>query len=72
VNAVMPGWVLTPRQLELWASPDALEAFQTRMCLPRHLTPDDIVGPVMFLSSGASTMMTGQALVVDGGVVVTG
>jgi NAD(P)-dependent dehydrogenase (short-subunit alcohol dehydrogenase family) len=72
VNAIMPGWVLTPRQMELWASPEALDTFRARMCLPEHLTPEDIVGPVLFLASEASTVMTGQALVVDGGVVVTG
>jgi NAD(P)-dependent dehydrogenase (short-subunit alcohol dehydrogenase family) len=72
VNAVMPGWVLTPRQMELWASPEALDAFQSKMCLPEHLKPEDMVAPVLFLASEASTVMTGQALVVDGGVVVTG
>ena len=72
VNALAPGWVLTDKQMELWASPEGLEAHMERMCLKEHLKPDDIVGPVLFLASRTSSAMTGQALVVDGGVVVTG
>lgn len=72
VNALAPGWVLTEKQLELWASPEDLDAHMSRMCLKEHLKPDDIVGPVLFLASRISGAMTGQAMVVDGGVVVTG
>lgn len=72
VNALMPGWVLTEKQLEMWTTPEALAAHMERMCLKRHLAPEDIVGPTLFLASTASSMMTGQAMVVDGGVVVTG
>lgn len=72
VNAVMPGWVLTQRQMDLWATPEDLAAHLARQCLPEHLAPRDIVDAVLFLSSQASRMMTGQAMVVDGGVAVSG
>ncbi len=72
VNALAPGWVLTQRQLDLWADPASLAAFMEKQCLKEHMTPVDIVGPVLFLASGLSRMMTGQTLVIDAGVVGTG
>lgn len=72
VNALAPGWVLTQKQKDLWVSPEGLAAHLERQCLKDALAPEDIVGGVLFLASGASRMMTGQALVIDGGVVVTG
>ncbi len=72
VNAVAPGWVLTQRQKDLWVTPEALAAHLARQCLKDALVPEDIVGGVLFLASQASRMMTGQALVIDGGVVVSG
>ena len=72
VNALAPGWVMTDRQLDKWATEENLKAHADRMCLPEHLTADDIVGGTLFLASDASKAMTGQALVIDGGVVVTG
>ncbi|MEM1342058.1 MAG: SDR family oxidoreductase [Pseudomonadota bacterium] len=72
VNALMPGWVMTQKQLDQWADPEALTAHLERQCLKEHLEPEDIVGGALFLASRASRMMTGQALVIDGGVVVTG
>ena len=72
VNAIMPGWVLTDRQKELWATPDALEGHLARQCIPEHLVEEDIVHGCLFLASKASRMMTAQAMVIDGGVVLTG
>ncbi|MFW8637260.1 SDR family NAD(P)-dependent oxidoreductase [Cribrihabitans pelagius] len=72
VNALAPGWVLTEKQLDQWATPEALAAHMERQCLKDHLKPQDIVDAVLFLASDTSRMMTGQAMVVDGGVVVTG
>lgn len=72
VNALAPGWVLTQKQLDQWATPEGLAAHLDRQCLKTHLEPRDVVDAVLFLASEASRMMTGQCMVVDGGVVVTG
>ena len=53
-------------------TPEAKAAFLTTQCLPDHMVPQDLVGPTLFLASDASTMMTGQTMVVDAGVVTTG
>lgn len=72
VNALAPGWVMTEKQKDLWVTPEALAGQLDRQCLKTPIEPEDIVGPALFLASDASRMMTGQALVIDGGVVVTG
>jgi len=72
VNALAPGWVLTDKQLEKWATPEALSAHLERQCLKDHLKPQDIVDAVLFLASKTSRMMTGQTMAIDGGVVVSG
>jgi NAD(P)-dependent dehydrogenase (short-subunit alcohol dehydrogenase family) len=72
VNALAPGWVLTQKQKDKWVTPEGLAAHLARQCIPDPLEPEDIVGGCLFLASNASKAMTGQALVIDGGVVVTG
>jgi len=72
VNALAPGWVLTEKQLDKWATPDALAAHLERQCLKDHLEPQDVVDATLFLASKTSRMMTGQTMAVDGGVVVSG
>ncbi len=72
VNALAPGWVLTQKQMDKWATPEDLAAHLDRQCLKEHLAPADMVEPTLFLASRASRAMTGQCMVVDGGVVVTG
>ena len=72
VNALAPGWVLTQKQKDMWVTPEGLAAHVARQCLKDTLGPEDIVGGVLFLASDLSKMMTGQALVIDGGVAVTG
>ena len=72
VNALMPGWVITERQKDLWVTDEALAGHLERQCLKEPILPDAMIEPTLFLASSASRMMTGQALVIDGGVVVTG
>lgn len=72
VNALAPGWVLTQKQLDKWATPEGLAGHLERQCLKTHLEPRDIVDAVLFMASNTSRMMTGQCVVVDGGVVTTG
>lgn len=72
VNAIMPGWVLTKRQMDLWVSDEALAKHLDQQCLKEHLYEPDMVGGTLFLASQTSRMMTGQALVIDGGVVFSG
>ena len=72
VNALAPGWVLTQKQKDLWVTEEGLAAHLDRQCLKDTLDPDDMIGGCLYLASRASKMMTGQALVIDGGVVVTG
>jgi NAD(P)-dependent dehydrogenase (short-subunit alcohol dehydrogenase family) len=72
VNAIAPGWVLTQKQRDMWVTPEGLAGHLARQCIPDELVEADIVGGVLFLASKASRMMTGQAMVIDGGVVVTG
>jgi galactose dehydrogenase len=72
VNSLAPGWVLTEKQKRLWVTPDGLAEYLKKQCLPDSLEPEDIVGGCLYLASKASRAMTGQCLVIDGGVVVTG
>jgi galactose dehydrogenase len=72
INAIAPGWVLTPKQQELWVTPEGLAKYLEKQALPDALVETDIVGGVLFLASSSARMMTGQVMVIDGGVVVTG
>lgn len=69
VNSLVPGWVLTEKQQRLWATPEALAECLAQQALKQHITEQDIAAAALFLASDASRMMTGQALIIDGGRV---
>lgn len=67
VNALSPGWVITPRQLKLWLTPEAEAEWSKLTALKDRIMPDDIARAALFLASDDSRMMTGQNMVVDAG-----
>lgn len=67
VNTLVPGAVMTPRQLEKWISPDDETTIQARQCLKLRLEPQHIAPTVLFLASAESLAISGQALAVDAG-----
>jgi NAD(P)-dependent dehydrogenase (short-subunit alcohol dehydrogenase family) len=67
VNAVMPGWIMTERQIKLWLTPEAEAELMRGQCLPEKLYPPDIARMVLFLAADDSRLVTAQNFVVDGG-----
>jgi NAD(P)-dependent dehydrogenase (short-subunit alcohol dehydrogenase family) len=69
VNAIVPGWIMTERQVTLWLTPEGEQELLRRQCLKRRLVPDDIARVVLFLAADDSSACTNQSYVVDGGWV---
>jgi D-xylose 1-dehydrogenase len=67
VNCVMPGWVMTERQLTQWITPEAEAAIQRNQCLPQKLYPADVARLVLWLAAEDSRSCTAQRWVVDAG-----
>ncbi len=69
VNAIAPGWIMTPRQIEKWLTPEGEQELMRRQCLKRRLVPDDVARTVLFFASDEAGACTNQHYVVDGGWV---
>jgi D-xylose 1-dehydrogenase len=69
VNTVLPGAILTQRQLDLWFTDEFKKETLDRQCLKEFLYPPDVARMVLFLASDDSRMCTSQEYIVDGGWV---
>jgi len=67
VNCVVPGWIMTERQIELWLTPEGEKELLKRQCIKRKLVPQDIANFVLFLGADDSSAMSAQCYLVDGG-----
>ncbi|QIK96496.1 SDR family oxidoreductase [Sphingomonas sp. HDW15A] len=70
VNCIAPGLVKTDFARALWENPDTLKAVTRTTPLRRIGEPHEIAGAAVFLASPASTFMTGQTMIVDGGSMI--
>lgn len=69
VMSVVPGWIMTERQVRLWLTPEAEADLLRRQCLKRRLVPEDVARVVLFLAADDSAACTAQSYIVDGGWV---
>ena len=66
-NTVVPGWVMTERQLKLWWTPESQAEVAKSQCIAAPLQPWHIASMVLFLAADDSAMCTAQDFIVDAG-----
>lgn len=69
VNTVVPGWIMTDRQKELWVTQDAIEKHAERQCLPDLIDPIYVARMVVFLASDDAAMCTANNYMVEAGSI---
>ncbi len=69
VNTVVPGWIMTQRQKDLWATPEALEKQRLRQCLPDLIEPHYVARMVFFLAADDSAMCSANNYMVEAGSI---
>lgn len=67
INCLIPGWIMTQRQIDLWLTPESEAELMRRQCVKRRLVPEDIARFALFLGSDDSAAMSAQTYLVDGG-----
>ena len=69
VNTVVPGWIMTERQKDLWVTEDKIEAHRQRQCLPDLIEPVHVARMVLFLASDDAMMCTANNYMVEAGSI---
>jgi NAD(P)-dependent dehydrogenase (short-subunit alcohol dehydrogenase family) len=69
VNTIVPGWVMTEKQLRLWVDERGRQEIARGQCINRPLQPEHIAHMALFLAADDSAMCTAQDFIVDGGWV---
>ena len=69
VNSIVPGWIMTQRQIDLWLTPEGEAELMKRQCVKRRLVPEDVARMALFLASDDAGAITAQSYLVDGGWV---
>jgi D-xylose 1-dehydrogenase len=64
---VIPGWVMTERQMRLWLDAEGERQIRELQCLKDKVYPIDLARMVLFLASDDSRMCSAQEYIVDGG-----
>ncbi len=67
VNTVLPGWIMTEKQVQHHLTPEGEADMLLNQCLKRRLAPQELASVVLFLCSDAASACTNQSFVVDGG-----
>ena len=69
VNTVVPGWIMTDRQKDLWVTEEGLSKHLERQCLPDLIDPIYVARMVLFLASEDSAMCTANNYMVEAGSI---
>jgi D-xylose 1-dehydrogenase len=67
INVITPGWIMTPRQIEKWLTPEGELEIKRNQVLPDKVRPEDVAPMALFLASDDARACSAQEYIVDAG-----